>query len=171
MGSSRPLSMTIPAWASKKLQGEAALWSNKKDIATGPASSSVSSTPTEEEVTYPLHEIIALSMESIEAFLADEKKEKEQVSAKSVLTMFWHMPSPDSASSSSDQALRKHDEEEYARLVADHKDDEEDFEGYWESRYADIYRSRLCETQFAQFLPRMSWKEAAFAFHMQKDAR
>ena len=35
MVSSRPLFMTIPAWASKKLQGEAALWSNKKDIGTG----------------------------------------------------------------------------------------------------------------------------------------
>ena len=30
MGSSRPLSMTIPAWASKKQQGEAALWSSRK---------------------------------------------------------------------------------------------------------------------------------------------
>ena len=104
MGSSRPLSMTIPAWASKKQQGEAALWSRNQDIGTGPASSSFSSTPTEEEVKYPLHEIIAPSMEHIEAFLADEKKEKEQASAKSVLTMSRHMPSPDSASSSSDQA-------------------------------------------------------------------
>ena len=132
------LSMTIPAWASKKLQGEAALWSHKKDIGTGPASSSVSSTPTEEEVKYPLHEIIAPSMECIEAFFADAKKEKEQASVKSVLTMSRHMPSPDSTSSSSDQALRKHDDEEYARLVADRKADEEHFEGYWESRYGDI---------------------------------
>ena len=31
------------------------------------------------------------------------------------------------------------DDEEYARLVADRKADEEDFEGYWESRYGDIY--------------------------------
>ena len=131
--------MTIPAWASKKQQGEAALWSSKKDIGTGPASSSFSSTPTEEEVKYPLHEIIAPSMEHIEALLADEKKEKEQTSAKSVFTMSRHMPSPESASSSSDQTLRKKDDEEYARLVDERKADEEDFEGYWESRYANIY--------------------------------
>ena len=118
MGSSRPLSMTIPAWASKKLQGEAALWSNKKDNGTGPASSSFSSTLTEEEVQYPLHEMIAPSPETIEIFLSEEKKEREQASAKSVLTMSRHMPSPDSDSSSSNQALRKKDDEEYARLVA-----------------------------------------------------
>ena len=53
----------------------------------GPASSSFSSTPTEEEVKYPLHEMIAPSLERIEAFLSDEKKEKEQASAKNVLTM------------------------------------------------------------------------------------
>ena len=138
MGSSRPTSMTIPAWASKKLQGEAALWSSRKDNGNGPASSSFSSTPTEEEVQYPLHEMIAPSLEHIEAFLADEKKEKEQASAKSLLTMSRHMPSPDSASSSSNQALCKKDDEEYARLVEERKADEEDFEGYWESRYGDI---------------------------------
>ena len=79
MGSSRPHSMTIPAWASKKLQGEATLWSGRKDNGTGAASSSFSSTPTEEEVKYPLHEMIAPSLQNIEAFLADEKKEKEQL--------------------------------------------------------------------------------------------
>ena len=86
MGLSRPFSMTIPAWASKKQQGEAALWSSRKDNGTGPANSSSSFTPTEEEVKYPLHEMIAPSMEHIEAFLADEKKEKEQASAKNLLT-------------------------------------------------------------------------------------
>ena len=49
--------MTVLAWASKKQQGEAALWSRNKDIGAGPESSSFSSTPTEEEVTYPLHEM------------------------------------------------------------------------------------------------------------------
>ena len=62
--------MTVPAWASKKQQGEPALWSSKKDLGTGPESSSFSSTPTEEEVKHPLHEMIAPSMEHIEAFLA-----------------------------------------------------------------------------------------------------
>ena len=45
IGSSRLLSMTVPAWASNKQQGEPALWSGKKDIGTGPESSSFSSTP------------------------------------------------------------------------------------------------------------------------------
>ena len=102
ISSSRSLSMTIPAWASKKLQGEAALWSQKKDIGHGPASSSVSSTPTEEEFKYPLYEMIAPSMERIETFLSEEQKEPEQTSRNS-LTMSWHMPSPDRDSSSSNQ--------------------------------------------------------------------
>ena len=37
MSPSRRLSMTIPAWASKKLQGEAALWSTRRDNGTGQA--------------------------------------------------------------------------------------------------------------------------------------
>ena len=107
--------------------------------------------PNEEEVKYPLHEMIAPSLEHIEAFLADEKKEKEQASARDVHTMSWPTPSPESDSSSStqlrpspaelarEQAQRKKDEEEYARLVAERKADEEGFEGYWESRYAYLY--------------------------------
>ena len=114
MSPSRRLSMTIPAWASKKRQGDAALWSNRKDSGTGPASSSFGSTPSEEDVTYPLHEMLQPSLQNIEAFLADEKKEKEQVSAKSFVTMSRHMPSTDSDSSSStNQAWRKKDDEEY----------------------------------------------------------
>ena len=67
-----------------------------------------------------------------------KKKEKEQTSAKSSVTMSRHMPSPDSDSFSSYQALRKKDDEDYARLVEERKADEEGFEGYWESRYGDI---------------------------------
>ena len=127
MSPSRMFSMAIPAWASKKLQGETALWSARRDNGTGQASSSFSSTPTEEEVKYPLHEMLEPSLQNIEAFLADEKKEKEQTSAKSFVTMSRHMPAPDCDSSSSNQALRKKDDEEYARLVEERKADEEDF--------------------------------------------
>ena len=88
-------------------------------------------------------------MESIEAFLSQEQKEPEQTSRES-LTMSWHMPSPESDSSSSNQlrpssaerarlqAQRKKDDEEYARLLADRKADEEDWDEYWEARYGDI---------------------------------
>ena len=138
MKPSRPLSMTRPAWDSKKLQGEAALWSTRKDNGNGQASSSFSPTPTDEEVKYPLHEMLEPSLQNIEAFSADEKKEKEQASAKSFVTMSRHMPSPDSDSSSPNQAMRKKDDKEYARLVEERKADEEDFEDYWETRYGDI---------------------------------
>ena len=53
--------------------------------------------------------------------------------------MSMHMPSPDSDSSSSNQALRTKDDEEFDRLEEERKADEEDYQGYWESRYADIY--------------------------------
>ena len=66
--SARTLSMTLPAWTSKKIHGEAALWSQRKDNGTGQASSSHSSTPAEEEFQYPLHKVIALSLERIEFF-------------------------------------------------------------------------------------------------------
>ena len=130
------------------MQGEAALWSQKKDSGTAPASSSIGSTPTEEEFKYPLLEMIAPSMERIETFLSEEQKEPEKTS-RSSLTMSWHMPSPDSDSSSSTQlrpsselaglqAQRKKDDEEYARLLADCQADEEDWNEYWEARYGDV---------------------------------
>ena len=127
LSSSRSLSMTIPAWASKKLQSEAALWSQKKDIGHGPASSSVSPTPTEEEFKYPLHEMLTPSLEHVEAFLSDEPKEPEQTSRDS-LTMSWHMPSPESDSSSSTQLRPSPDE--LARLKAQRKKDDEEVCAY-----------------------------------------
>ena len=147
--SARTLSRTLPAWTSKKIHGEAALWSHRKDIGTGQASSSHSSTSAEEVFKYPLHEMIAPSMERIETFLAEEQKEPEKTS-RSSLTMSWTMPSPDSTSSSSTQlgpspaelarleAQRKKDDEEFQRLLEDRKANEEDWDDSWQARYGDI---------------------------------
>ena len=145
----RTLSRTLPAWASKKIHGEAALWFQRKDNGAGQASSSHSSTSAEEEFKYPLHEAIAPSLQCIETFLAEEKKEPEKTTGSS-LTMSWTMPFPDSTSSSLTQlgpspaelarleAQREKDDEEYQRLLDDCKANEEDWEDYWQDRYADI---------------------------------
>ena len=172
MGSSRPLSMTIPAWASKKLQGEAALWFNKKDIGTGPASSSLSSTPTEEEAKYPLHEMIAPSLETIETFLSDEKKERES-------KLLQRVPSRCHGTCLRLTALHLRPTKHYASTMM------RSMHVWWQ--IARLMRRTLkaigrvaveTSTDLAfvrcslhSFWPRMSWKEAAFAFHMQKDAR
>ena len=138
MGVSSRLHMTIPQWASQKLQGEAALWSNKKDNGPGQASSSHSSTTFDDELQYPLHEVLEPSIQNIEAFLADEKKEQEQASAQNLLTMSQSMPSPDSDSSSAAQE-RQREDEEHDKLVEDQKENEEDFDDYWRSHYEDLY--------------------------------
>ena len=71
------LDMTMPQWVAQKLQGEAALWSNKRDNGPGQASSSHSSTTSHDEVQHPLHAVLQPSMQNIEAFLEDEAKEME----------------------------------------------------------------------------------------------
>ena len=88
----------------QKLQSEAALWSNKKDNGPGQASSSHSST-TSDEVQYPLHAMLQPSMQNLEAFLDDEVKEMELAAAQHLLTMSQSKPSPASDSSSHDQEL------------------------------------------------------------------
>ena len=46
---------------------------------------------------------------------------------------------PDSDSSSSDQQLQQHVDEETKRLEAEREANEEDYKDYWDSHYADIY--------------------------------
>ena len=96
-----------------------------------------------------MHEVIAPSLQRIETFLAEEQKEPEKT-ARSSLTMSWTMPSPDSTSSSSTQlgpspaelarleAQRKKEDEEFQRLLEDRKANEEDWDDYWQARYGDI---------------------------------
>ena len=74
--------MTIPQSASQKLQGEAALWSDKKDNGPGQACSSHSSTTSHDEPQYPLHAVLQPTMQNLEAFLEDEKKEMEKAAAQ-----------------------------------------------------------------------------------------
>ena len=92
MNSERPSSMTVPAWASKKLQGEAALWSTRQDNGTGASSSSFRST-TEEDVQLRLRKMIAPSLQRVEAFLEEEQQQLEQASTKELLTRSWPTPS------------------------------------------------------------------------------
>ena len=148
IGSSRPLAMTIPAWASKKQQGEAALWScNRKDNGTGPESSSFSSTPTEEEVKYPLHETIASSLENIEAFLAEERNEPEQapgkrcphdVAAHAFARKWLHLRPTSYFLARLNLPVNKHSarsmKRSISRLVEERKADEDAWDDYWESR-------------------------------------
>ena len=138
MGVSSRLHMTIPQWVSQKLQGEAALWSNKKDNGPGQASSSHSSTTSHDELQYPLHAVLQPSMQNLEAFLEDEKKEMEQAAAQHLLTMSQSRPSPESDSSSYDQERHRQDEE-HDKLVEEQEENEEDFDDYWRSHYEELY--------------------------------
>ena len=136
MGVSSRLHMTFPRWVSQKLQGEAALWSRKKDNGPGQASSSHSSMTSHDKVQYPLHAVLQPSIESIEDFLEDEMKEMEQAAAQHLLTMSQSKPSPASDSSSHDQE-RRH-QKEHDKLIEEQEEDEEDDE-YWKSYYEQIY--------------------------------
>ena len=122
------LHMTMPQWVAHKLQGEAALWPNKKDSGPGQASSSHSSTTSHDEVPYPLHAVLQPSMQNLEAFLEDEK-EMEQAAAEHLLTMSQSRPSPASDSSSQEQERRRQ-EEEYDKLVEEQEENEEDSDDY-----------------------------------------
>ena len=97
------LHMTRPQWVSQKLQSEADLWSNKKDYGPGQASSSHSPTTFSDEDPYPLHALLRPSMENLEAFLADEAKEMEQMAAQHLLTLSQKKPSSASETSSQEQ--------------------------------------------------------------------
>ena len=133
------LSMTRPAWASKKVQGEATFWSARKDNGSGQASSSFSSTPTEEEVqvsfarrcsslpckTSRLSWLMRRRRRNV--FLPRTSSRCQGTCLRQIATHLLR-----------NRALRKKDDEEYARLVEERKADEEDFEDYWETRYGDI---------------------------------
>ena len=80
MGVTTRLHMTRPQWVTQKLRSEAALWSDKKDNGPGQASSSRSSQLDEDLL--PLHALLKPSIESVEAFLADEAKEMELAAAQ-----------------------------------------------------------------------------------------
>ena len=77
-GVSTRLHMTRPQWVQERIQqGEAALWSGKQDNVTDSGSSSHALPP--DEVQLPLHAVLQPSMEQLSDFLADEKKEMENL--------------------------------------------------------------------------------------------
>ena len=94
--------------------------------------------PSHDEVQYPLHALLQPSMQNLEAFLEDEKKEMEQAAAQHVLTMSQSRPSPASDTSSQEQERHRQDEE-YDKLVEEQEENEEDSEDYWTSYYEQLY--------------------------------
>ena len=98
----------------ERLRSEAARWSDKKINRPGQASSSHSSQPDEDQL--PLHALLKPSIESVEAFLAVEAKEMELAAAHHLLTMSRNQPSP-ASDSSSDEAERQRQDEEYQRML------------------------------------------------------
>ena len=137
MGVSTRLHMTRPQWVEQRLQqGEAALWSDKKD--NGPDSASSSHGLPPDEVQLPLHAMLQPSIEHIENFLADEAKEMEQLSAQHLLTLTQNKPSSASETSSQEQE-RLRQEEEYEQALAEQEANEEDEEeDYWKSYYEQL---------------------------------
>ena len=123
MGVTTRLHMTRPQWVTQKLRSEAALWSDKKDNGPGHTSSSHSSQLDEDLL--PLHALLTPSIESVEAFLADEAQEMELAAAQHLLTMSQNKPSPASGSSSDETELQRQDEE-YQRMVEEQEANEED---------------------------------------------
>ena len=91
-GVSTRVHMTRPQWVQQRLQqGEAALWSGKQE--NGPDSTSSSHALPPDEVQLPLHAMLQPSMEQLEHFLADEKKEMELLAAQHLLAMSQNEPS------------------------------------------------------------------------------
>ena len=170
MGVTTRLHMARPQWVEQRLRSEAALWSDKKDNGPGHASSSRSS--QQDEDLLPLHELLKPSIESVEAFLADEAKEMELAAAQHLLTMSQNQPSP-ASDSSSDEAERQRQDEEYQRMLEEQQANEEDQdEDYCKSYNEQIYWSRLLSLAVRiEFLkPRVTWRDAAMALSMQKVA-
>ena len=141
MGMTTRLHMTRPQWVTQKLRSEAALWSDKKD--NGPAQASSSRSSQLDEGLLPLHALLKPSIESVEAFLADETKEMELAAAQHLLTMSQNKPSS-ASDSSSEEKERQRQDEEYQRMVEEQQANEEDQdEDYWRSYNEQLYWSRL----------------------------
>ena len=119
-GVSTRLHMTRPQWVEERLRGgEAALWSGNWD--NGPDSMSSSHALPPEEVQLPLHAMLQPSLEHIDAFLADEAKEMEQLAAQHLLTMSQNHPSTASETSSQEQE-RLRQEEEYEQALKEQEE-------------------------------------------------
>ena len=136
-GVSTRLHMTRPQWVEERLRGgEAALWSGTRDNRPDSTSSSRGLPP--EEVQLPLHAMLQPSLEHIDAFLADEAKEMEQLAAQHLLTMSQQHPSTASETSSQEQE-RLRQEEEYEQTLKDQEANEEDQdEDYWQQYYEQL---------------------------------
>ena len=137
MGVTTRLHMTRPQWVEQRLRSEAARWSDKKINGPGQASSSHSSQPDEDQL--PLHALLAPSIESVEAFLADEAKEMELAAAQHLLTMSQNQPSP-ASDSSSDEAERQRQDEWCQKMLEEQQANEEDQDDdYWKSYNEQLY--------------------------------
>ena len=89
-----------------------------------------------EEVQLPLHATLQPSLEHLDAFLADEKKEKEYLAAQHPRTVSQQYPSSESETSSQEQE-RLREEAEYDQALKDQEGNEEDqdddyWKQYWE---------------------------------------
>ena len=136
-GVSTRVHMTRPQWVQQRLQqGEAALWSGKQD--NGPDSSSSSHALPPDEVQLPLHAMLQPSMEQLEHFLADEKKEMELLAAQHLLAMSQNEPSKESETSSQEEE-RLRQELEYEQALQDREAEEEDQdEDYWKQYWEQL---------------------------------
>ena len=86
-----------------------------------------------------MHATLQLSLEHIEAFLADEAKEMEHLAAQNLLTLSQNHPSTASETSSQDQE-RLRQEEEYEQALKDQEANEEDQdEDYWKQYWEQLY--------------------------------
>ena len=137
-GVSTRLHMTRPQWVTERLQqGEAALWSGNQE--SGPDSNSSSHALPPDEVQLPLHAVLQPSMEQLEHFLADEKKEMEFLAAQHLLSMSQNEPSKESETSSQEEE-RLRQELEYEQALQDREAEEEDQdEDYWKQYYEQLY--------------------------------
>ena len=180
IGSSRPLAMTIPAWASKKQQGEAALWSCKKDNGTGPESSSFSSTPTEQEVKHPLHEILPWRTSRL-SWLRRGMSQSKRLGEMStrcrgprLRQKVLHLRPTSYFLARLNLPMNKHSARSMKRSIS----------VWWKSArlmrrtgttIGRVATETSCDLAFVTaactVLPRMTWREAALALHMQNDAR
>ena len=91
-----------------------------------------------EEVQLPLHASLQPSLEHLEAFLADEKKEKEYLAAQHSSTMSQKYPSSESETSSQEQE-RLREEAEYDQALKDQEASEEDQDDdYWKQYWKQL---------------------------------
>ena len=131
-GVSTRLHMTRPQWVEERLRGgEAALGSGH------PMSSSHALPP--EEVQLPLHATLQPSLEHLDAFLADDKREKESLAAQHTRTVSQKYPSSESETSSQEQE-RLREEADYDQALKDQEANEEDQDDdYWKQYWEQLY--------------------------------